>query len=168
MVVSPHRQFRESQPTSQRAQRAGTKNAYEFIHRDVLLSEASDMEGISAAKPAANTGHGRPERVQTEAGSAHAGGRVGEHPAPASSEKVEATQPLQIEAVEQLAVELSAALNQSDGDFSVSVDQEFDVVVVTVTDEKTGEVVKQFPPKEFLDGERNMDTIVGLLIDDEV
>lgn len=68
--------------------------------------------------------------------------------------------------MQQLAAELGTALNQLEGDFSVSVDRDSGLVVVSITDEVTGEIVKQIPPQELLEADRNMERIVGLLVDD--
>lgn len=75
-------------------------------------------------------------------------------------------QPGDLQAVQQLAAELGTALNQLEGDFSVSVDRDSGLVVVRITDEVTGEIVKQIPPQELLEADRNMERIVGLLVDD--
>ena len=69
--------------------------------------------------------------------------------------------------VQQLAAELGTALNQLEGDFSVSVDRDSGFVVVRITDEVTGEIVRQIPPKELLEADRSMEKIVGLLVDDQ-
>lgn len=73
--------------------------------------------------------------------------------------------------MQQLAVELSAALSQVEGDLSVSVDKESGMIVVRITDAVTGEIVKQVPPKVLLEAERSKERIigllVGLLVDDE-
>jgi uncharacterized FlaG/YvyC family protein len=69
--------------------------------------------------------------------------------------------------VQQLAAELGTALNQLEGDFSVSVDRDSGMVIVRITDEVTGEIVRQIPPRELLEADRNMERIVGLLVDDQ-
>jgi flagellar protein FlaG len=88
-------------------------------------------------------------------------------PAPqARAENSAAVQPAEHEAVQQLAAELESALNQNQGDISVSVDQESGMVIVRITDEVTGEIVKQVPAEELLKVDQSMEKIVGLLIDD--
>ena len=77
-----------------------------------------------------------------------------------------AAQPANPEVVQQLAAELGDALNQNQGDFSVSVDRDSGVVIVRITDEVTGEIVKQIPAEELLKVDQSMEKIVGLLIDD--
>ena len=69
--------------------------------------------------------------------------------------------------VQQLAAELGTALNKLEGDFSVSVDKDSGMVVIRITDEITGEVVRQVPPKELLEADRSMERIVGLIVDDQ-
>ena len=71
------------------------------------------------------------------------------------------------EAVQQLAAELDKALTKLEGDFSVSVDKESGMVIVRITDEVTGEIVRQIPPKELLEADRSMERIVGLIVDDQ-
>ena len=53
-----------------------------------------------------------------------------------------------------------------DGDFSVSVERDSGMVIVRITDEVTGEIVRQIPPQELLDAGSSMEKIVGLLVDD--
>ena len=77
-----------------------------------------------------------------------------------------AVQPAEPEVVQQLAAELGNALNQNQGDYSVSVDQDSGVMIVRITDEVTGEVVKQIPAEGLLEVDQSMEKIVGLLIDD--
>ena len=69
--------------------------------------------------------------------------------------------------VERLAAELGTALNSLKGEFSVSVDQDSGTMVVRITDQATGEVVRQIPSKELLEADRNMEKIVGLIVDDQ-
>lgn len=40
------------------------------------------------------------------------------------------------------------------------------MIIVRITDEVTGEIVKQIPPQELLDAGLSMEKIVGLLVDD--
>ena len=70
-------------------------------------------------------------------------------------------------AVQQLATELGTALNRLKGEFSVSVDQDSGTMVVRITDQATGEVVRQIPSKELLEADRSMEKIVGLIVDDQ-
>ena len=84
----------------------------------------------------------------------------------ARAENSAAVQPADHEAVQQLAAELESALNQNQGDVSVSVDQDSGMVIVRITDEVTGEIVKQVPAEELLKVDQSMEKIVGLLIDD--
>lgn len=77
-----------------------------------------------------------------------------------------AVQP-EFKTVQKLATELGTALNRLEGDFSVSVDQDSGTMVVRITDQATGEVVRQIPSKELLEADRNMERIVGLIVDDQ-
>lgn len=66
-----------------------------------------------------------------------------------------------------LAEEMNQTLKQINGNFSVSVDDATGVVVVRITDEDTGEVVKQIPPQQVLDVSVSVEKIVGLLVNDQ-
>ncbi|MFH1570874.1 MAG: flagellar protein FlaG [Gemmatimonadota bacterium] len=66
----------------------------------------------------------------------------------------------------KIAAELNAAVKKLDGDFSVSVDRESGMIIVRITDQVTGEIVRQIPPQELLDADHSMEKIVGLLVDD--
>ena len=39
--------------------------------------------------------------------------------------------------------------------------------VVRITDRETGEVIKQLPPQELVEGDIRMKKIVGLFVDDQ-
>lgn len=78
-----------------------------------------------------------------------------------------AAQPMQAEDVKHAAAELDRALQQQNSDLSVSVDETTGTMVVRITDNNTGEVVKQIPPKQLMDANVSMNKIVGLLIDDQ-
>jgi len=69
--------------------------------------------------------------------------------------------------VQQLAAELGTALNRLAGDFSVSVEKDSGTMVVRITDQETGEIVRQIPSKELLEADRSMERIVGLIVDDQ-
>jgi uncharacterized FlaG/YvyC family protein len=75
-------------------------------------------------------------------------------------------QAVDVNLASEIAAELDSALTKLDGDFSVSVDRDTGMVVVRITDEVTGEIVRQIPPQELLDAGLSMEKIVGLLVDD--
>ncbi len=68
---------------------------------------------------------------------------------------------------EALVKDLNSALEKVDGDYSVSVDNETGMVVVRITDVKTGELVKQVPAQQLLDVSMNVEKIIGLLVNDQ-
>lgn len=103
------------------------------------------------------------QRPLDPAGAVGSGAPVGGPPSSAGSA---ATQPSEA-AVQQLAADLGAALSRIEGDFSVSVDRDSGMLVVRITDEVTGEIVKQIPPRELLEADRSMERIIGLLVDDK-
>ena len=59
------------------------------------------------------------------------------------------------------------ALAKQGGDFSVALDQGSGVLVMRVTDNKTGEVIKQLPTQELLEADLNIQKIIGLFIDNQ-
>ena len=127
------------------------------------------MEGMSGIRPSAVASQesSRPSpRPRTLAGVSDSGGhRVEHHPSTESRSTAQlAPEP---GVTEQLAAGLTTALEQVDGDFSVSVDRDTGMIVVRITDVATGEIVKQIPPQELMDADLNMEKIVGLLVDDE-
>jgi|SaaInl4_100m_RNA_FD_contig_21_4239961_length_608_multi_5_in_0_out_0_1 flagellar protein FlaG len=63
--------------------------------------------------------------------------------------------------------ELESRLQALGNDLSVAVDEGTGVMFVKITDNKTGELVKQIPAQEFIDAELKMERIVGLIIDDQ-
>ena len=75
-------------------------------------------------------------------------------------------QAIDVNLASEIAAELDSALKNLDGDFSVSVDGDSGMIVVRITDEVTGEIVRQVPPQELLDAGSSMEKIVGLLVDD--
>lgn len=75
---------------------------------------------------------------------------------------------IQAQEVKQAAADLDKALQQQNGDLSVSVDETTGTMVVRITDNNTGEVVKQIPPKQLMEANISMNKIVGLLIDDQI
>lgn len=125
-------------------------------------------EGITTRLPGiASHESSRPtQRPRNPAGSSESSTHVRAKRQEARADGSAAAQPGDLQAVQQLAAELGTALSQLEGDFSVSVDRESGMVVVRITDEVTGEIVKQIPPKELLEADRSMEKIVGLLVDD--
>ena len=126
------------------------------------------MEGVSNIRPSsiASQESSRPSpRPRTLAGVTDSGGhRAGPRPVTGSSPT--AQPPPAPGVTEQLAAGLTTALEQVDGDFSVSVDRDTGMIVVRITDVATGEIVKQIPPQELVDADLNMEKIIGLLVDD--
>ncbi len=71
------------------------------------------------------------------------------------------------EQTQKLASELNKALEQVDGNYSVSVDDESGMVIVRITDTETGDIVKQIPPQQVLDANVSVEKIIGLLVNDQ-
>ena len=104
------------------------------------------------------------QRSRSEGGGSNSGsvavGREVPHRSP-EAKQVDA------ETTAQLATQLAAALETVEGEFSVSVDGDTGMIVVRITDQVTGEIVKQIPPQELVDADLNMERIIGLLVDNE-
>ena len=124
------------------------------------------MEGVTSRILSGTASHesSRPyTRPRNPAGANSSGAPVGAT-APATGSAAAQPDP---KVVQQLAAELGTALDKVEGDFSVSVDRDSGFVIVRITDEVTGEIVRQIPPKELVEADRNMERIVGLLVDDQ-
>lgn len=126
------------------------------------------MEGTMARLPnVASQASPRPvPRPRNHAGATEASAQVGESRR-AQVAVSNSPPPVDIEVAGLVAAELDLVLQQAEGDFSVSVDQDSGMIVVRITDQATGEIVKQIPPQELLDADVNMERIVGLLVDDK-
>ena len=119
------------------------------------------MEGIGQIMKIPEASSREASRVKTRDPQATANPEV-------SSESQTATAPAaQPQDVKQAAAELHKALQQQSGDLSVSVDETTGTMVVRITDNNTGEVVKQIPPKQLMEANISMNKIVGLLIDNK-
>ncbi|MBN98290.1 MAG: hypothetical protein CME16_03435 [Gemmatimonadetes bacterium] len=95
----------------------------------------------------------------------------GTGPSSEAGKKVEKIQSQQAEKtggrdVNAMALELDKALKGIDSKYSASIDDSTGILVVRITDPKTGEIVKQVPSQELLDADLNMEKIIGLLVDD--
>jgi flagellar protein FlaG len=90
-----------------------------------------------------------------------------ESPAPAEAPVAKAAAVPGREQLTALAEEMNQTLKQINGNYSVSVDDATGVMVVRITDEDTGEVVKQIPPQQILDVSVSVERIVGLLVNDQ-
>ena len=69
--------------------------------------------------------------------------------------------------VQRAAERLSEALQEFNGDLSISVHQDTGSMVVKVTG-PNGDVVRQMPSEQLLDAQINIDKIIGLFVNDTV
>ena len=124
------------------------------------------MEGVTSRILSGTASHesSRPYTRPRNAAGANSSGAQAGAVSPATGSAAAQPDP---QVVQQLAAELSTALERVEGDFSVSVDSDSGFVIVRITDEVTGEIVRQIPPKELVEADRNMERIVGLLVDDQ-
>jgi len=88
-------------------------------------------------------------------------------PAVGGSQAAPVAQPVPAEDLKQAAAEVDKVLQKQHSDLSVSVDETTGTMVVRITDNNTGEVVKQIPPEQLMEANVSMNKIVGLLIDDQ-
>ncbi len=68
--------------------------------------------------------------------------------------------------VQKAADRLNQALESLNRDLAISVHEDSGLLVVKVTDPATGEVIRQIPAQQVLEVEENIDTIVGLFVND--
>ena len=125
------------------------------------------MEGITARMPRiASQESSRPSsRPRNHAGATESSAPVGA-PESVRAKAVAGPQAVDANLAGKIAAELNAAVKKLDGDFSVSVDRDSGMIVVRITDQVTGEIVRQIPPQELLDADHSMEKIIGLLVDD--
>jgi flagellar protein FlaG len=72
------------------------------------------------------------------------------------------------EDVERAAARLNEALESFNKDLAISISGEPGRLTVRVTDPRTGDVIRQFPPEQLLEAEVTIDKIIGLFVNDEV
>lgn len=68
------------------------------------------------------------------------------------------------EEVKSAVAKVQQAVQAMASDLHFSVDQESGKTIVTLTDAKTGDVIRQMPSKEMVELARNIDRIQGMLL----
>jgi flagellar protein FlaG len=63
--------------------------------------------------------------------------------------------------------EANKRLQLSDQQMKIAIDQDTGSIVVTITDRKTGETVRQIPSEDALKLRRNLDSLTGILVDEK-
>ena len=58
---------------------------------------------------------------------------------------------LSLEKTRSMVAELNKTLEEVEGNYSVSVDNDTGLVVVRITDTETGDIIKQVPPEQVLE-----------------
>jgi flagellar protein FlaG len=74
---------------------------------------------------------------------------------------------LSLEKTRSMVAELNKTLEEVEGNYSVSVDNDTGLVVVRITDTETGDIIKQVPPEQVLEAGVSLDKIIGLLVNDQ-
>lgn len=74
---------------------------------------------------------------------------------------------LNLEKTRSMVAELNKTLEEVEGNYSVSVDNDTGLVVVRITDTETGDIIKQVPPEQVLEASVSLDKIIGLLVNDQ-
>jgi len=90
--------------------------------------------------------------------------------APAPVAEPKAAAPVSKSVEEDLRASVAEAnkrLQLSDQQMKISIDQDTGSIVVTVTDRKTGETVRQIPSEDALKLRRNLDSLTGILVDEK-
>jgi flagellar protein FlaG len=63
--------------------------------------------------------------------------------------------------------EANKRLQLTDQQMKIAIDQDTGSIVVTITDRKTGETVRQIPSEDALKLRRNLDSLTGILVDEK-
>ena len=74
---------------------------------------------------------------------------------------------LSLEKTRSMVAELNKTLEEVEGNYSVSVDNDTGLVVVRITDTETGDIIKQVPSEQVLEASVSLDKIIGLLVNDQ-
>lgn len=69
------------------------------------------------------------------------------------------------QAVEELEKGIQMLKDIQMGDLKIEFDKEADMKVVKIVDHKTGEVLKEIPPKEIVELAKNLNEMLGILFD---
>lgn len=89
--------------------------------------------------------------------------------APASSEQLQHTQNTQdqpsLQAVQQAVKQANAAVQSSNRSISFGYEERLGELIVQVSDKTTGQLIHQFPSKDFIQFQIHMREMVGLLLD---
>lgn len=122
------------------------------------------IDPLKAASIASKRTNGPVAPAHANANTVEAAGKGDKAKAPAAGQR--ANEQHSVKGVSQTRSE-NRVVTKGENDFSVAVDQNTGVMVVRITDHKTGEVVKQIPAQEFIEADLSMEQIVGLIIDDQ-
>ncbi len=86
--------------------------------------------------------------------------------APASSEQLQHTQDQpSLQAVQQAVKQANAAVQSSNRSISFGYEERLGELIVQVSDKTTGQLIHQFPSKDFIQFQIHMREMVGLLLD---
>ena len=119
------------------------------------------MEGISSLKiPTADLQEVAKAAQRARQGTAPSKERAASAGGGVKAESMDSAQ------LQALADTIDQTLKKIDGNFSVSYDDTAGFMVVRITDEETGEIVKQIPPQQVLDANVGVEKIIGLLVND--
>ena len=80
---------------------------------------------------------------------------------------VTSSQSVENQDLEEAVAQVQEALHQGQSRVQLSVDNELNKVVVKVVDKDSGELIRQFPPEEFLRVQRFLKEHSGLLLTEE-
>jgi flagellar protein FlaG len=74
---------------------------------------------------------------------------------------------LSLEKARSMVAEINKTLEEVEGNYSVSVDDDTGLVVVRITDTESGDIIKQVPPEQVLEASVSLEKIIGLLVNDQ-
>lgn len=67
-------------------------------------------------------------------------------------------------ALNRAAVKFGEVLNTTDPRLKIEVDSETDQVVIKVVQQESGKIIRQIPPEDLLQLEKNLSNLKGLLV----
>ena len=97
-----------------------------------------------------------------------AGSNLNEQTIEAKKQAEDKNQPVSKAEVDDAVKEIKAQLESVGRDINFSVDDELDIVIITVSDKDSEEVVRQIPSKEIVELARHNEDNKGLLFREEV
>ncbi|OGR08135.1 MAG: hypothetical protein A2511_17795 [Deltaproteobacteria bacterium RIFOXYD12_FULL_50_9] len=84
-----------------------------------------------------------------------------------SVEEQKARQPMSEDETRKVVAEVQERLDTMGTRLQLTLNKDPNSIVVQVLDRKSGELIRQFPPKELLDLQKKLSDLVGILFDEK-